>query len=141
MLMTTSPTFGVQLSDFGWKYRPLLIFAKDHQSPDFTDALDEFARRKCELNDRDMVVGVIVSQGRSTLDGREISGPEAAAIRREYGITNERFATLLIGKDGGEKLRLHETPDPDTVFALIDSMPMRQREMAANSSDCDEDLR
>ena len=57
-----------------------------------------------------------------------------------HSIKNERFSILLIGKDGGEKLRSHEIPDLDTLFALIDGMPMRPREMSANFSDCDEAL-
>ena len=36
---------------------------------------------------------------------------------------------LLIGKDGGVKLRSTEPVSTDELFALIDSMPMRRREM------------
>ena len=41
----------------------------------------------------------------------------------EKGLT-----VILIGKDGGEKGRWSQLVDPDEVFALIDAMPMRQRE-------------
>ena len=35
----------------------------------------------------------------------------------------------LIGKDGGQKWRQSEPLDMETLFALIDGMPMRQAEM------------
>jgi hypothetical protein len=36
---------------------------------------------------------------------------------------------LLIGKDGGVKLRAEEPLPAAEFFALIDTMPMRRREM------------
>lgn len=39
------------------------------------------------------------------------------------------FEVRLIGKDGGEKLRSATPVTMTAVFALIDSMPMRQAEM------------
>jgi len=57
--------------------------------------------------------------------------PEAARLRRpELGVSSRaEFQVLLVGKDGGVKLR-HDTPvaGPE-ITALIDTMPMRQNEM------------
>jgi hypothetical protein len=39
-----------------------------------------------------------------------------------------KFTVVLIGKDGGEKLRRSDEVDLGEIFSLIDSMPMRQRE-------------
>ncbi len=39
------------------------------------------------------------------------------------------FTLLLIGKDGGVKLRTESLLQPDSLFAVIDAMPMRQAEM------------
>jgi hypothetical protein len=36
---------------------------------------------------------------------------------------------LLIGKDGGVKLRSSEPVSVKDIFGLIDSMPMRRQEM------------
>ncbi|MEM7620524.1 MAG: DUF4174 domain-containing protein [Pseudomonadota bacterium] len=36
---------------------------------------------------------------------------------------------MLLGKDGGEKLRKARRVTADELFALIDAMPMRQQEM------------
>jgi len=39
------------------------------------------------------------------------------------------FTVVLIGKDGGEKLRREEGANLGEIFGLIDTMPMRRREM------------
>jgi hypothetical protein len=41
------------------------------------------------------------------------------------------FAAVLVGRDGGEKLRSAEPVPAEKLFDLIDAMPMRQREMRA----------
>ena len=39
------------------------------------------------------------------------------------------FAAILVGKDGTEKFRSDEPVRPETLFGLIDAMPMRRREV------------
>ena len=53
-----------------------------------------------------------------------------------YAIGDNAFSVLLIGKDGGEKLRVNEVPDLQTIYAVIDGMPMRSREMGADPGRC-----
>jgi hypothetical protein len=53
-------------------------------------------------------------------------GPE---IAERFNLAKADFALLLIGKDGLEKLRSREVVSPETLFRLVDSMPMRQEEM------------
>ncbi len=54
----------------------------------------------------------------------------ATEVRQRFGIpADQPFAFLLIGKDGGVKLRRDVPVSISEVKALIDTMPMRQREM------------
>ena len=39
------------------------------------------------------------------------------------------FSVVLIGKDGGEKLRRATPLSPEELFAIVDAMPMRRAEM------------
>jgi hypothetical protein len=48
-------------------------------------------------------------------------------LRTSFGA--EGFEVLLIGKDGGVKLRQQEPVGTDVLFAVIDAMPMRRQEM------------
>ena len=138
-LMISMPAFGVQLSDFKWQNRLLLIFAPSQQDPELLQTRRALQGESCGLGERNIVTGILVAQGRSSLDGREITARDAAAIRQRTAIKNDQFAVLLIGKDGGEKLRVYNQPDLDAVFALIDQMPMRQEEMRINPTACGKD--
>ena len=61
---------------------------------------------------------------------QEVTPDAARRERPELGVSEHAtFEVLLVGKDGGVKLRRDE---PVTVFeisTLIDTMPMRQKEM------------
>lgn len=46
-----------------------------------------------------------------------------------YGVSEDLFALILVGKDGGVKLTRNEPIALDRIFALVDSMPMRRREI------------
>lgn len=48
-------------------------------------------------------------------------------IKTHFG--SKVFSVVLIGKDGGEKLRRATPLLPSELFAIVDAMPMRQAEM------------
>lgn len=132
----TTPVSASALSDFEWQNRPLLIFAPQLQDQRLQQFNEILRNQTCALDDRDMIIGVIVTQGPSRLANQPMSEQKAELIRQEYRIQADQFAVLLIGKDGGEKLRLYEIPDLSDIFSLIDGMPMRQTEMQASPVDC-----
>jgi len=83
-----------------------------------------------------MVLGRIVTEGTSTLDGHVVDTSQAQRLVSEFGIGPDSFSVVLIGKDGGEKLRVANVPDLQAIYAVIDGMPMRARETSANASRC-----
>lgn len=83
-----------------------------------------------------MVLGRIVADGTSTLDGRVIDTDQAQRLLSEFGVGASSFSVVLIGKDGGEKLRVNAIPDLPAIYAVIDGMPMRGREMSADPDRC-----
>ena len=50
-------------------------------------------------------------------------------IRAALGIDAGAFVVLLVGKDGTVKLSKNTIVPMDDIYALIDKMPMRQREI------------
>jgi len=48
---------------------------------------------------------------------------------KKWGVTNATFTVILIGKDGGEKMRSHQPVTLARLFDLIDNMPMRRDEI------------
>lgn len=100
------------LAEFEWQARPILVFA----SPDdarLQHQLDAFRAEAAALHDRDNVVIVDIES--------------ESALRRIFA--PDGFTVILIGKDGGEKLRRNRVVAVDELNALIDQMPMRRREM------------
>ena len=83
-----------------------------------------------------MVLGRIVTEGTSTLDGHVVDPTQAQRLISEFGIGADSFSVVLIGKDGGEKLRVAGVPDLQAIYAVIDGMPMRARETSANPGRC-----
>ena len=83
-----------------------------------------------------MVLGLIVTDGTSTLDGRVVDAGQARRLLSEFGIGANTFSAVLIGKDGGEKLRVNDVPDLAAIYAVIDGMPMRGSEMSADPGRC-----
>jgi hypothetical protein len=125
-----------ELSDYRWERRPLLLFAPTDNDPRLIETLSRIEASRCDFVDRDMVIGQVVTEGRSTLDGQVINADESQRLAKQYAIGENTFSVLLIGKDGGEKLRVNEVPDLQAIYAVIDGMPMRSRETRANPSRC-----
>ncbi|SEJ85577.1 protein of unknown function [Dyadobacter sp. SG02] len=48
--------------------------------------------------------------------------------------TASPFTFILVGRDGGEKLRSSDVVSAEKLFGLIDAMPMRKNEVERNRS-------
>jgi hypothetical protein len=101
------------LADLRWENRPVLIFAEDRDDPQLREQLDRLGRAQAALVERR--VAILLDTGEDT------------ALRRRF--EPEGFTVILIGLDGGEKLRRERVTMPSEIVSLIDTMPMRRREM------------
>jgi hypothetical protein len=80
------------------------------------------------FRERDLLlVGLVGSN--EALPSALLSPSDDAAARKRFGIKSGEFTVILIGKDGGEKLRSHQPISWEKLQSTIDSMPMRQAEM------------
>ena len=125
-----------ELSDYLWQRRPLLVFTPSEGDPRLVETMRRIEATRCDFADRDMVLGRIVTEGASTLDGQAIDTGQARQLFSEFRIGAKDFSVVLIGKDGGEKWRVNGVPDLQTVYGVIDGMPMRGREMSADPGRC-----
>jgi IS4 transposase len=125
-----------ELGDYRWQSRPLLLFAPTENDPRLAETLSRIEASRCDFVSRDMVIGVVVSEGSSTLDGQAITVEESQRLMSQYAVGENAFSVVLIGKDGGEKLRVDEVPDLPRIYAVVDGMPMRSREMGADPGRC-----
>ena len=132
----SAAAMAAELSDYRWERRPLLLFAPTDSDPRLVETMRRIDASRCDFVDRDIVLGRIVTEGTSTLDGHVVDPTQAQRLVSEFGIGADSFSVVLIGKDGGEKLRVAGIPDLQAIYAVIDGMPMRARETSANPSRC-----
>ena len=132
ILTGNGPSFStepVNLVQFKWNNRLLLLFAPNDEDPSFKSMQQSLAAGKPEVSDRDLVVFQVFESGKSTMDSVTLDDLSVRWLQERYNIRKGRYAVILIGKDGGIKLDRAGQITLAEVFALIDSMPMRREEM------------
>jgi len=121
------------LADFRWKQRILLVYGTE-DDPRLQRQIAEFTQRPDAMADRDLLVLKVAGAEVEAVRGGTSSGAvvhqagTADHLRQEGEVDDRSFQVLLVGKDGGIKLRRSDVVDPEEIIALIDSMPMRQTE-------------
>jgi len=129
LIIDSKDAMSMDLSQFQWKNRQLFIFAPDGNHPFFAKLQKEISAQTAEVEDRDLVVFEVLEKGPARMN-RTLIDPDAAdAIRKRFAAARNRFTLVLVGKDGGIKLKRHDPIDLIEIFNLIDSMPMRKDEM------------
>ena len=108
--------------------RPLLLFAKSPEDPQLRIQLRTLGEHAAEAQERQIVpIAVLFNSPAST--EASLTQAEAITVRRRFRIAPDEFVVLLIGKDGGEKLRDHRPLTIEHLIDTIDAMPMRQEEV------------
>jgi hypothetical protein len=119
----------MHLTQYTWKNRLLFVFAPHSRHPSLIDLRNEIPLQKEEILDRDLIVFQIYETGSSFKDMNEIDHETADKLRREFKVSPGHLTVILVGKDGGVKLRQNEQLNLEQIFLLIDAMPMRRQEM------------
>lgn len=126
---TGQPAASFDMKEFRWKNRVVVLFAPNAVHPDAAAILQGMEQYPSEFLDRDMVLVTAFETGRGSTAGKPLAPAAVSALRKEYGVATGAFRLLLIGKDGGIKLDRTDSVSVSELFALIDTMPMRRREM------------
>jgi hypothetical protein len=117
-------------SSHTWKHRLFLVFAPSAEDARYvrqTRLLEGAARDG--FAERDLLRGDLFEGEAGTFDGGPVAPEHAAWAWDRYGVEPGRFAAVLVGKDGTVKHHSGEPVGPEDLYALIDQMPMRRREM------------
>ncbi|MEA5537333.1 DUF4174 domain-containing protein [Crocosphaera sp. XPORK-15E] len=124
------------LAPYRWQNRLLLVFAPKVKDDRLVTIKQKLAEARCEFDSRDLLLGVLTTDAPNIVGNETLSAYDVAALRAKYGIKSNQFAVILIGKDGQPKSQLSEVPELEQIFGRIDTMPMRQDEMANSSNSC-----
>lgn len=112
-----------ELAEFRWKNRVLLIIDTNNDLPARDLQVGKFVTRNDKMEERDLVL--FVCTGKEVLDKDGLK-TDIDPAKISYG---DFQGVILIGKDGGVKLRKKFIVEPEEIFELIDQMPMRRAEM------------
>jgi len=124
----------VGLDSLQWKYRVILIFARE---PLMSNALTNLNGFEAAIEERDIAWFVLDDKSLHTnYDGKLDDKLREQLMHRYFTPVPTGTVVLLIGKDGTLKSRSSDL-DLEAVFGLIDRMPMRRREMRGQSDDSD----
>jgi hypothetical protein len=126
---TPEEALSMDLTQFQWKNRLLFIFAEDANDPFFKNLQSQIMAQKAEADDRDLIVFEVPAQGPARMNTNPLDQKDADSIRTHFAIPGNTFSLILVGKDGGIKLKRSDQVDLREILGLIDSMPMRQNEM------------
>ena len=109
------------LTQYLWKRRVVLSFSAAKSTPERIFLLKQIEQYQCEFDDRQMVhIDLIAGSSDHQL------------LSRQFSVPNKEFNLVLLGKDGDVKL-LTSQPSLENLLTLIDTMPMRQRELRIGS--------
>jgi hypothetical protein len=112
------------LANLSWKSRVVLVFG-DTDDLKLMQQVEILQRQKSELDDRDMIV-ILVSEDKADAVYGKAPALDAAVLRGEADIEGNGFHVVLVGKDGGIKLRSQQVVSDVEMFNRIDNMPMRR---------------
>ncbi|WP_347310366.1 DUF4174 domain-containing protein [Defluviimonas sp. SAOS-178_SWC] len=109
------PAAGVELDDFLWLKRPIVVFADSPNDPAFQRQLLNLAEDPGELIKRDVVI-LIDADPKTPSEARETLRPRG-------------FSMVLLDKDGAVKLRKPLPWSVREIVHAIDKFPLRQQEI------------
>lgn len=114
------------LSDLNWKNRVVLIFG-DASDKTVSRQISLLERQKEELAERDMVVIHVSGKSAQTVYG-DVPAMDGENLKQDVDVKGDGFHVVLVGKDGGVKLRSEKIVTDVEIFDLVDRMPMRRSE-------------
>ncbi|MFC4097382.1 DUF4174 domain-containing protein [Euzebyella saccharophila] len=132
-----APLHSQNLSSHQWKNRVLIIKSEDKKSELFKKQLGEFETTDAELKERKIALYKIVGDDfwlkNYTKPNANTTEKITIKFKDEILEASKNFEVILIGLDGGVKLRQSSLVTKEQLFQLIDSMPMRANELKRNN--------
>ena len=131
-------TYGQAIQKHLWKERVVLIISANKDSDLLERQMIEFT----DLNgfiERKLVCYYLLPNAFRYIDNNHQDynlswQSNSGKLYEEYADPDESFSIILVGLDGGIKMRRHTTVSQKDLFRLIDSMPMRQAELRKKSN-------
>lgn len=119
----------ITLEDLKWKKRVLLVFPNMDEGNFEWEVNDSLST---EIEERDLVYFMMADTTIRTNSEYAFSLDYQEELLKRYALGSRKSCYVLIGKDGTSKVRKEQdVVNWEELFATIDAMPMRQREMGS----------
>ena len=116
-----------------WEDRVILLFTPDFQHSDLQKQLRLFENNQDELKERKLVVYQITPDAIKKNGVLFFEKNFKANLLEKYHPKKNAYTFVLVGLDGGEKMRSSKVVSLEKLFGKIDQMPMRKWEMKNKS--------
>lgn len=126
ILSKFSALYAQNLSQHLWKNRVILIVSEDNTA--FERQILAFKANEKGMNERSLIVYHLKSYEYEQVMPKG-NVQKSTNLFEKYKQANVSFEFILIGLDGGIKLRQRDFLSCEKLFAIIDSMPMRSADI------------
>lgn len=118
------------LNEYRWKSRLVLVFTPSPEAPLFIRQMKLFQAAQEDLKDRNVVLIMLTPAGKHENTGAFLNQESSKQYFDYFRVDPLQLETILVGLDGGEKLRkTNQITTPSVIFSTIDQMPMRRQEV------------
>lgn len=121
------------LKEHRWNNRILIVKTMNINSDKFQNQLKEIENSKDDFIERKLVLYKIIDDTYEVIDFQnkesKQSGNISEAFASKFLEENVEFEAILIGLDGGIKLRHNKVLEIENLYNTIDIMPMRRSEI------------
>jgi hypothetical protein len=131
LVIMTLNSAGIKAQDFDrhkWENRLVLILTDQSDNENYRKQVEELKNHLDGVNERRILVYHITPESYKTGLSDE-KWQKAETDYAFYKKTDNQPEIVLIGLDGGIKLRANEFLSAQELFATVDAMPMRRQEM------------
>lgn len=128
MSPTTNEIISQDLKEHQWDNRLVLLLVEDTLDENYQQQIENFERESKGLEDRKLIIyQVQKNQYKAGLEKEDWKSSDH--LWKKYKKTEAPFEFILIGLDGGVKLRKTDYFSTEELYKIIDVMPMRMQEL------------
>lgn len=113
----------VDLSSQQWDHRMLLIFAPSANDPKLRTQRIYLTGHEDVISDAQVKPIEVIGDGRVHL-GSGWADPEARRLRERFGVFDELFTVILVGKDGQSRARSTDPLTARQITRAVDAPPL-----------------
>jgi len=127
--VTSNKVSAIDLSKYRWKNRLIISLISESG---YSESQQQSKNRDIELNgwnERDLVLIELGPNNIIKINGISKNNMNSENLKNYFSAEKYSYLSIILGKDGNEKLRSQKAISNKTIFELIDSMPMRKQEI------------